>query len=55
MVSKDVIQREQLFVDKALEARESRRQKRDSGECSLAGAVANSINTRKSITKNSNG
>jgi DNA helicase IV len=45
MVSKDVIQREQLFVDKALEARESRRQKRDSGEYSLAGAVANSMNT----------
>ena len=44
MASKEVIQREQQFVDKALHARESRRQKRDSGEYSLAGAVANSMN-----------
>ena len=45
MVAKDVIQREQKFVDEALDARESRRNDRDSGKYSLAGALATPIKT----------
>lgn len=45
MVSKDVIQREQKFVDEAVDARESRRNDRDSGNYSLAGALATPIKT----------
>ncbi len=45
MVAKDVIQREQKFVDQALDARESRRNDRDSGKYSLAGALATPIKT----------
>jgi DNA helicase IV len=45
MVAKEIIQREQEFVDTALEARESRRSDRESGKYSLAGALATPINT----------
>jgi DNA helicase IV len=45
MVAKDVLQREQKFVDQALDARESRRNDRDSGKYSLAGALATPIKT----------
>jgi DNA helicase IV len=45
MVSKDTLQREQNFVDKALEARESRRSDRESGKYSLASALATPVKT----------
>ena len=45
MVAKEIIQREQEFVDSAVEARESRREDRESGKYSLAGALATPINT----------
>jgi len=45
MVAKEIIQREQEFVDTAVEARESRRSDRESGKYSLAGALATPIKT----------
>ena len=45
MVAKEIIQREQEFVDTAVEARESRRADRESGKYSLAGALATPIKT----------
>ncbi len=45
MVAKEIILREQEFVDTAFEARESRRSDRESGKYSLAGALATPINT----------
>ena len=45
MVDKDAIQREQNFVDEALQARESRRNDRDSGKYSIAGALATPVKT----------
>ena len=45
MVAKEIIQREQEFVDSAVEARESRREDRESGKYSLAGALATPIKT----------
>ena len=44
MVSSELIQREQEFVNEALAARESRRADRDSGKVSVVGALANPIN-----------
>ena len=45
MVAKEIIQREQEFVDTAVEARDSRRSDRESGKYSLAGALAMPIKT----------
>ena len=45
MATKDVVQREQKFVDEALDARESRRSDRDTGKYSITGSLANPINT----------
>jgi DNA helicase IV len=45
MVAKEIIQREQEFIDAAVEARESRRADRESGKYSLAGSLATPIKT----------